>query len=1089
MSEQISGISITFILFIILILIICFIVIQCITNNKYGGDGSHITPLRDHSVKDLRDLEKGFTQKTTSTTLLEKGFTQKKTSTPPMSITLLEKGFTQKTTSMLMSYTISGEGNGLDFSQLRKILKECNGVVFVEKPITETVNISFGTFGNFMINGKLNKGWHYDPAFFKQKSAIKNTLGNFYSITTKSELYNTIKKLIPNGIKYLPKNYTVEEFEMENIHNFDKIFIVKKNNSCQQKGVFVITSKQEYHDVKEKLHKLETERANIKKVKPSYEITISEYITNPLLLDGKKIHLRVYYVLSVISGITRCITYNQYRIYIAEEQYKKGDWLNPNIHISGVSGKSKNRRHYWPDDISANYDIDVINQNMDKFNKVMCIALTIANIQNYSESNAGYHLYGADVLITDHYHPYLLEINSRCGFKFSEHEKGWEEVTKTFSYNLFSFILNSTVFPFFGIVRPPIYTAEFIGNGILTPFANILIGDNKCILIPYLNATQSEINNANGIKFFNKSISLSNVIENCSHINIYLIRGFSPLRDHRSRTSGTLTPPTKNDFIIGYLSLDNNNYLQIVIIEEFQNRGIATAMIAQFLEIYYMQYFTTRAKTIFIDKKNTFMAKIALKLHFIKNSHNNFEYNFKRVINTQQPKNNLNKLLTYKIIYSDINNKNIDLVNVLAIDKYMTESKSQFVSFVYYLFYGKHLTVKNSTGSKYDKNFVYQGAELKSTLDIKILVGLFLVKLWAYQNKIDFDLTIFDKRIENKTQLNQNKQRYTIYNKNNQNYLILDSNDIKEEYYNIDDYIIEEYNPPYLLDGKFMYIKFIVLIYVAKNGIIKFYINDNYYIVTPKDIYSENLNNFEEIIPKYKYTDKKYNLSDLDEISKNYTIHDLYSMLIKYFHLISQYDIKPYVESNSGFLECEVDFKFIKKDNKYQPVIGKTYNVSGISQNKLMDENVVNKYYQWITNCIILPHFGLSSYKNTISPNYGIVSKYITLHSNTLQYSIMKNIHLEMIPIDSVNIEIQVNILSSKQDHIKLHITSNYIYITSMPNLKHDINIIFMLMELLRAYYAPIQMFLLLKYEKKMDAIAFELEFSKKDNNYYIKKC
>ena len=41
-------------------------------------------------------------------------------------------------------------------------------------------------------------------------------------------------------------------------------------------------------------------------------------------------------------------------------------------------------------------------------------------------------------------------------------------------------------------------------------------------------------------------------------------------------------------------------------------------------------------------------------------------------------------------------------------------------------------------------------------------------------------------------------------------------------------------------------------------------------------------------------------------------------------------------------------------------------------------------------------------------------------------------------------------------------------------------------MELLRAYYAPIQMFLLLKYEKKMNDIAFELEFAKKDD-YYIK--
>ena len=57
-----------------------------------------------------------------------------------------------------------------------------------------------------------------------------------------------------------------------------------------------------------------------------------------------------------------------------------------------------------------------------------------------------------------------------------------------------------------------------------------------------------------------------------------------------------------------------------------------------------------------------------------------------------------------------------------------------------------------------------------------------------------------------------------------------------------------------------------------------------------------------------------------------------------------------------------------------------------------------------------------------------------------------------------------------------------------MPVIKEEnveINIIFMLMELFRAYYAPIQMFLLLKYENKMNDIAFELEFAKKRRVLY----
>jgi hypothetical protein len=286
--------------------------------------------------------------------------------------------------------------------------------------------------------------------------------------------------------------------------------ILKKDKVPQQKAIKIVLSKEEYYKAKKEL--------GIKN-----DAIISEYITNPLLLDGKKMHLRVYYLLSIMSGITRCIQHNEYRIYIAEEKYKKEDWLNSSIHISGVSGKTKNRRYHYPDDIASVYDIDLITEKMTKFHKVMCMAFTIANAKNYPESYAGYHLYGADIMLTDDLQVYLIEINDRSGFRFAQNESGWEEITKKFSYRLFSFILHSTVLPFLGILRPPIYTAEFIGNGTLTPFANILTGDNKCFLIPYLNATKEEIAIAKKIYFYNNSITLQHFIENCQHINIFLI--------------------------------------------------------------------------------------------------------------------------------------------------------------------------------------------------------------------------------------------------------------------------------------------------------------------------------------------------------------------------------------------------------------------------------------------------------------------------------------------------------------------------------------------------------------------------------------
>ena len=148
------------------------------------------------------------------------------------------------------------------------------------------------------------------------------------------------------------------------------------------------------------------------------------------------------------------------------------------------------------------------------------------------------------------------------------------------------------------------HEAEFIGSGALTLFANILTGENKCILIPYLDATQDEINS---ISFFNQ-----NIIKECQHINIFLIG--KQLNNHNFK-------------IIGYLVLTNEYFLKIAIIEEFQNCGIATAMIAQFLDIYYVRHFASSAHKIYINgQANIFIEKIARKLHFKLNKNNYFEY-------------------------------------------------------------------------------------------------------------------------------------------------------------------------------------------------------------------------------------------------------------------------------------------------------------------------------------------------------------------------------------------------------------------------------------------------------------------------------
>jgi hypothetical protein len=278
---------------------------------------------------------------------------------------------------------------------------------------------------------------------------------------------------------------------------------------------------------------------------------------------------------------------------------------------------------------------------------------------------------------------------------------------------------------------------------------------------------------------------------------------------------------------------------------------------------------------------------------------------------------------------------------------------------------------------------------------------------------------------------------------------------------------------PYLINGKLVCIQYNLVLYAA--NVIKLFCYDKYKMIAASDPFSiDDLNNLHKIkaLHLIKITDKNI-LIHLDNI--------INELIIPFFKKLLQYDIKPYPESNAGFYEFIIDIKFIQiKNNKYIPVIHQITHLNA-------KEN--NEYYKWLCNSVILPHFGLN---NTIPipPVCGVI-KHITKSQSFLQYSIIKNIHLEF---NKERTMVQIYYNYKHSGLLKLHIIENntihlsYIEITIKEDHFIKINVIFILMNILSAYYAPLQMFLLLTYEKEMDNIAFELEFSKKED-YYIRKC
>ena len=392
---------------------------------------------------------------------------------------------------------------------------------------------------------------------------------------------------------------------------------MKKKNTSHQEGVRIINSRENYYKYKKEL--------NIK----NNNGIISKFITNPLTVEGKKFHLRVFFLLSVMSGIVRCVSYGVYFVVTAKEKYKQSDWLNPEIHISG--GSTTDKRYNFPADIDW---VDEDNKtktiiSLEECKKTICLILVKSDpIKHNKQNNGEYQLLGADILLSDDNKAYILEINRRPGFQIFQEKKNWVLHNKEFSHNLFSFILSNTVFPYFGLCRQPIVDHSIIEHnsiieGALSQFGNILIGHNRCTLVPYNTATEDEKRDAKKFEF----LSLD---------NLYLIcMGKSN--------------------IIGLLGVNSHKYISIS--HPPPQHHIGTAMVALLLDIYsnrsfakhkcsnaddnlskivtFSQYNKIKVtpinypkfgqELVYIKGDDTYLSTIATKLHFKLNTEGNYE--------------------------------------------------------------------------------------------------------------------------------------------------------------------------------------------------------------------------------------------------------------------------------------------------------------------------------------------------------------------------------------------------------------------------------------------------------------------------------
>ena len=259
-----------------------------------------------------------------------------------------------------------------------------------------------------------------------QKCQIMNQLENINKLFNKKNQYKYFIKYYGNTRKYIP--YTIS-FERNNINNLQNIFeenknkrwISKPDNSLSRNGVKIVTN---FKELKE----------NIDSTKYNDWI-IQEYVENPLLLNKKKFHFRVYAIFVKTRESKTVYLMNYGFIYTASEEYNNdiitegthltGEYKKENVFmfpddITNIIGIQKWRKIVWPQIIKI-----VKETVMSVIDQLECPNKSINEYKCFK-------IFGYDILINNKLECYLAEINARnIGYKYPKEgfkEKYYDEI-------------------------------------------------------------------------------------------------------------------------------------------------------------------------------------------------------------------------------------------------------------------------------------------------------------------------------------------------------------------------------------------------------------------------------------------------------------------------------------------------------------------------------------------------------------------------------------------------------------------------------------------------------------------------------------
>jgi hypothetical protein len=229
-------------------------------------------------------------------------------------------------------------------------------------------------------------------------------------ISNKSNLYNNFNKYFPKEcLKYMAQTWNFKN----NPHQFynrviknNEVFIVRPagTGAFSGKGIVIV-------------HNQETFKKAIEQSKKFQNVIISKYINDPLLFEGRKFHLRTYFIAGWLNNhyVTKFLDF--YELFTALKPYRNEDYNNSDIHDTHFA--STPHDYICPMDLPNNIKLqftDIIYPNMRDC-MLLVSKMFYGKANPYSQAKNAFEIFGCDFLVRDNNEVILMEINDRIGFQ------------------------------------------------------------------------------------------------------------------------------------------------------------------------------------------------------------------------------------------------------------------------------------------------------------------------------------------------------------------------------------------------------------------------------------------------------------------------------------------------------------------------------------------------------------------------------------------------------------------------------------------------------------------------------------------------